>query len=187
MFRLTRPNEAEITAFRRAQGSHDLSYATPGMTDAPPRSGFTADHARIELGRGPAAWDRARAAIRAWRMFDVAWVELFDAQAPIEPGTTVAVLVRVMGLWSLNATRVVGVIDERDRFGFAYGTLPDHAESGEERFLVERGPDGTVHYDLVALSRPHQVLPRLFRPWTRVLQRRFRRDSLAAMVRAVSS
>ena len=36
--------------------------------------------------------------------------------------------------------RVVYVVDEPDRRGFAYGTLPGHAESGEELFLVRYDP-----------------------------------------------
>ncbi len=51
------------------------------------------------------------------------------------------------------------------RFGFAYGTLPGHVESGEERFLVEwdRGDDA-VWYDILAFSRPNHVLTRLGYP-----------------------
>jgi uncharacterized protein (UPF0548 family) len=83
----------------------------------------------------------------------------------------------------------VYVVDEQgpvQRFGFAYGTLPDHAESGEERFTVEwHGADGAVWYDILAFSRPQQLLPRLGYPFTRKLQRRFARDSAAAMRRAV--
>ena len=37
--------------------------------------------------------------------------------------------------------RVVYVVDEPDRRGFAYGTLPGHPESGEELFLVRYDPD----------------------------------------------
>ena len=56
-------------------------------------------------------------------------------------------LARVLGMWTLNAARVVFVIDEPGRFGFAYGTLPRHVESGEERFLVERDAAGEVYYE----------------------------------------
>ena len=55
----------------------------------------------------------------------------------------VAILARSIGLWWLNACRIVAVVDEDGpvkRFGFAYGTLPDHAGSGEERFLDRVGP-----------------------------------------------
>jgi uncharacterized protein (UPF0548 family) len=106
----------------------------------------------------------------------------------LEAGTTVAVLAKVFGFWSLNAARIVYVIDERDtdkaRFGFAYGTLPDHVERGEERFTVEWGADDSVWYDICAFSRPKHPLARLGFPMTRMLQKRFVRDSLAVMLLA---
>lgn len=72
------------------------------------------------------------------------------------------------------------------RFGFAYGTLPDHAGSGEERFVVEWDPeDGGVWYDILAFSRPQHVLARLGYPVVRLTQNRFGRESAAAMCRAV--
>ena len=72
------------------------------------------------------------------------------------------------------------------RYGFAYGTLPGHAESGEERFNVEwHEQDDAVWYDIVAFSRPQQFLARLGYPFARRLQKRFARDSAAAMRRGV--
>ncbi len=74
------------------------------------------------------------------------------------------------------------------RYGFAYGTLPDHAETGEERFLVEWDRmSGEVWYDILAFSRPHVVLTRLGYPYMRRIQRRFGRESAAAMLRAVAN
>lgn len=73
------------------------------------------------------------------------------------------------------------------RFGFAYGTLPGHVESGEERFVVEwREDDDSVWYDILAFSRPRHLAARAGYPLARGLQARFRRDSAAAMVRAVA-
>jgi len=64
------------------------------------------------------------------------------------------------------------------RFGFAYGTLPDHAETGEERFTIEWHPnDDSVWYDILAFSRPNKLAAKLGYPITRVFQRRFARDS----------
>lgn len=107
----------------------------------------------------------------------------------MEAGTTVAVVARHYGLWSVNVSRVVyEVDDEKDgvkRYGFAYGTLPEHAERGEERFIVEWSrEDDSVHYDVLAFSRPNHLLVLLGYPLARAAQRRFARDSLAAMVRA---
>ena len=121
-------------------------------------------------------------------MFDLAWVTLCWPAAPIEAGQTVAVLVPLYGLWSLNACRIAYPFESADavrQFGFAYGTLADHMESGEERFTVEwRRDDDSVWYDLFACSRPRHPLARLARPLSRALQRRFARDSLQAMLRA---
>jgi uncharacterized protein (UPF0548 family) len=185
MFRLTRPTPSVIEGFRTSQGGLEFSYAEAGMTRGGPPRGFVTDHTRGRLGSGEDAWQRARAAIRTWRMFDLGWVELHEPSAPLETGTTVAVLVRIAGLWSLNAARIVYVIDEPQRFGFAYGTLPGHVESGEERFLVERASDGGVDYDILAYSRPNHWLARAGKPWVRVLQKRFGAGSLEAMTRAV--
>jgi hypothetical protein len=99
------------------------------------------------------------------------------------------VIARLLGLWWLNACRIVYVVDEAgpvQRFGFAYGTLPEHAESGEERFTVEwHETDAAVWYDILAFSRPQQLLARLGYPLARRLQKRFARGSAAAMRRAV--
>lgn len=50
--------------------------------------------------------------------------------------------------------RVIYVIDEPDRKGFAYGTLPGHPEDGEELFLVSRRDDGSVWMTIRQFSRP---------------------------------
>jgi len=108
----------------------------------------------------------------------------------IRVGTEVAVLVRHFGFLSLNACRIVYVVDddaeETKRFGFGYGTLEEHAESGEERFTVEwnQGSD-KVCYDILAFSRPRKMLARLGYPLSRYLQKQFAEHSKAAMLRFV--
>ena len=80
--------------------------------------------------------------------------------------------------------RIIYVIDETGplcRFGLAYGTLADHVESGEERFLIEWDrSDDSVWYDILAFSRPRHVLARLGYPFVRRTQKRFARSSAAA-------
>lgn len=185
MFTLVRPTPARIAAFRDRASATSFTYTELGCTRFETSSTFTVDRYATELGRGDEAWVRAQAALRNWRTFDLGWVCAFERDAPIAVGTTVAVLIRSLGLWSLNAARIVYVVDERDRFGFAYGTLRDHAECGEERFLIERDAGEIVTYSIQACSRPHHPFTRIAHPWVRHLQRRFGRDSLAAMKRAV--
>ena len=66
--------------------------------------------------------------------------------------------------------RVVYVIDEPNRMGFAYGTLPGHPVSGEELFLVQRNGDGRVTFTVSAFSRPATTLTRVAGPVTRWAQ-----------------
>ncbi|MEQ8786908.1 MAG: DUF1990 domain-containing protein [Pirellulaceae bacterium] len=184
-----KPSPRAIETFLDNQRNADLSYAAVGATVETPPNGYNVDHTRVRLGSGRRAFDAACAAITRWEQFRLGWVEPWTGETPIQKGEVVAVLARSAGLWWLNACRIVYVIDEREsrrRFGFAYGTLAAHAESGEERFLVEwDAADDGVWYDIFAFSRPRHPLARLGYPFARRLQRRFARDSAAAMRRAV--
>ena len=189
MFSLTAPSEDEIRRFISKQKDSGFSYSQVGASATAAPAGYNVDHNRVQLGRGEVTWRRAEKAIRAWQMFSMPWVGLHWPSAPIELGTNVAVSVRHLGFYSVNACRVVYVVDEdgpRKRFGFAYGTLAEHAESGEERFTVEWDDKDDVWYDILAFSRPRQLLARLGYPLSRSLQKKFARDSKAAMLRAVS-
>jgi uncharacterized protein (UPF0548 family) len=68
--------------------------------------------------------------------------------------------------------RVVYVVDEDRRRGFAYGTLPGHPESGEESFVVEHLEDDTVRFAITAFSHPATLLAKLGGPVSRLVQSR---------------
>jgi uncharacterized protein (UPF0548 family) len=187
MWRLSRPAHDEVYRHLERQRGLPFRYDAVGGTrtgQAP--DGFDRDHNRERLGVGAAAFAAACDAIRDWKMFaaPLAWVE--PSGVPIAAGEVVAVVAHALGLWWLNAARIVYVIDEPRRFGFAYGTLPGHVECGEERFSVEWLEDDTVWYDLLAFSRPRYWGARLAKPVARLLQRRFARLSKAAMREAVA-
>jgi uncharacterized protein (UPF0548 family) len=132
-------------------------------------------------------FERAQEAVRQWTMFDMEWITVWRPTGPIQPDLTVAVLAHVLGLWWLNACRVVYTFDDEfpvRRYGFAYGTLAEHAEKGEERFTVEwDSATDEAWYDLLAISRPNKLVVKAAFPVARSLQRRFARDSQRAMVR----
>jgi uncharacterized protein (UPF0548 family) len=188
MFYLEKPGPDTIREFLSAQKHQQFSYTPVGASRTEAPSGYVLDHNRIQLGQGRADFDRAKDAIRQWKMFDIAWLELFWPDTPIAAGATVAIATSHLGFWSLHAARIVYTIEEGgalERFGFAYGTLPDHAEMGEERFTVDFHPDDeSVWFDLYAFSRPH-LLARMAFPYTRALQKKFASDSKDAMQKAV--
>jgi uncharacterized protein (UPF0548 family) len=192
MFFMRRPSAPAIDRFLDASRSLPLSYGPVGIVRETAKPG----HGRIDedvftIGRGDDDFERARAALTAWKHFDLGWVETFPRHAGIEVGTMVAVLIRHFGFWSLNGCRVVypiGCSQTAGRFGFAYGTLTNHAESGEEIFEVFVDPrSGNVMYRIRAISWPQVALTRVGQPIVRMLQARFRRDSAAAIKRAMSS
>jgi uncharacterized protein (UPF0548 family) len=189
MLTLRKPSAEKLREFLAAQSKLDLSYAAVGATAAMPPAGFVVDRTRIKLGAGAGTFAAAKAALERWEHFRLGWVESWPPETPIQEGQVVAVMARLLGVWWLNACRIVYLVDEKGpvkQFGFAYGTLPEHAEFGEERFRVEWHEQGdAVWYDILAFSRPRKLLARLGYPLTRRLQKRFGRDSAAAMLRAV--
>ena len=191
MLSFQKPSAESIHRFLAEQARLDFTYTSIGATATQPPAGYVVDHTRIKLGEGEPVFAAAVAALRRWEQFHLGWLEASSVDAPIKEGQVVAILARSIGLWWLNACRIVYVVDETGpltKFGFAYGTLPAHAGSGEERFLIEWDhADDSVWYDILAFSRPRHLLTKIGYPMVRRTQKRFGRESAAAMQRAVRS
>lgn len=195
LFRLRCPSDREIESLLGA-GLAPLSYPEVGATarlDSPAvreslGARYDLDRHEFTLGSGPALFDRARSALMAWRHFAIPWLD-FRGPDRVEPDQVVATLLRVAGLWFVNPCRVI-YADARPEQGlvsYAYGTLPGHAESGEERFSVSLDPaTQEVRYQIAAFSRPALLLSRLAYPLARRIQRRFAMSSAQALARAVA-
>jgi uncharacterized protein (UPF0548 family) len=100
--------------------------------------GYRHDRYEAAVGEGAGVFDRAAAALLAWQAQIGAGVEVFPRGSQVEEGATVILLLRA-GLWAPAPCRVVYVIDEPDKVGFAYGTLPGHPECGEAAFSLLEG------------------------------------------------
>jgi uncharacterized protein (UPF0548 family) len=190
MFLATRPTALVIERFLEESRTLPFSYEPEGAAQREP-VGYNVDEMVVMIGRGQPDLDRAKAALASWRHFDLGWMQAVPATPEPEPGTAVAVVIRHLGLWSLNGCRIVYSIGDRERgmtFGFAYGTLLNHAEAGEELFEVSMDPSsGDVKYRIRAASRPRAPLAWIGYPLVRALQSRCRRDSGAAMKRATGA
>jgi uncharacterized protein (UPF0548 family) len=182
MFLASRPPASFIERFLDASRHLPLTYDPVGLAHVG-RAGYDIDETDAVIGHGRVDFDRARAALAKWTHFDLGWVEVFPRNAAIDVGTNVAVLIRHLGFWSLNGARVVYHLNPSDtRYGYANGTLANHAERGEEIFEVAFDEaSGDVAYRLRAASRPRAALARIGYPIARRLQARFRRDSARVM------
>ena len=190
MFLIRRPSRQLVERFARESLSLHLSYEPVGIAGNPPE-GYDLDETIVALGHGKAVFERAKGALISWQHFAFDWVEIFPRAPSLASGTVIAVVIHHLGFWSLNGGRVLYGVGDRlhgPTFGFAYGTLTNHAEQGEEVFEVSLRPaTGEVTYRIRAASRPRAAMARLGYPVVRALQARFRRDSGEAMRRAVGS
>lgn len=175
------PNSTEITGFLQRQEAATLSYPEVGQSSDlhfPP--GYDHDSNRVYLGRGQADFERAKSLLQSWRMFPDDWTRVVPRTGQ-QTGSEVAVFFRLFGLWWRNCCRIVYTVDEPGRFGFAYGTLHEHVEMGEERFTTYLDDSGAVWFEIVAFSRPRHWLTRIGYPLARYFQRRFVRHAFEQM------
>lgn len=188
MLTFSKPSDAQALDFIAQERELPFSYPEVGQTRGESSvSGYNNDYNVQPLGQGDAVWEAAKEAIRQWRMFPGGWAYVTPRPLPIRSGEVVAMAACVMGIWWLNSCRIVYVIDTPERFGFAYGTLPGHAERGEELFMVEKTADGQVQYVLKAFSTPRHWMARLGYPLARAYQKKFVQNSKAAMLQFVAS
>jgi uncharacterized protein (UPF0548 family) len=177
-----RPDDEHLSHFLARQRTAPLTYREVGASfDEELPSGYHHVREDAVLGQGDRVWQRACAGLREWAAHRGAGITIVPGDAPIQEGTTVAAIMPAGPFHVIASCRIVVVVDEPDRYGFAYGTLPAHPEEGEERFVVTRGPGATVSFEVVAFSRAHDRLTKLGGPIPRVLQRRATSQYLQGM------
>lgn len=155
-----------------------LTYAEIGATagDLPP--GYRHVRASKVIGAGRERFDQAGAAVMRYGMLRGAGLRVTASAEPAEVGADV---LGRLGPFAAPC-RVVYVIDETDRRGFAYGSLPGHAVNGEELFAVRYDPaDDRVYAEVVAFSRPATWWSRLGTPALRAVQQIVTRRYLDAV------
>ena len=189
MFALSKPSDEKIKKFLAEQRNLPFSYEEVGASENVIPENYPINHHRIQIGHGSETFARAKNALQNWAMYNLKWTNLYPPNTPIAVGEAIVVLVNHRFCWSMNPCRIVYVLEKSenvDLYGFAFGTLPGHSESGEERFTVEwRHDDDTVWYELLAFARPHHILAKIGSPFVRLVQRKFAKDSQKAMLKAV--
>lgn len=171
---------------RARQGA--LTYDHAGSTLFPERFPDRDVRAfRLDVPGGAGGFDAAVASLRAWVPQRALGARVHPPDALVEPGETLLVALPLGPVEVTVPDRVVAVVDEPDRFGFAYGTLPGHPERGEECFLVERLAAGavriTVRLDAAPAMSPARALGPLIGWAQRAAIRRYL-DAVAGPVRA---
>ncbi|RBY89473.1 DUF1990 family protein [Blastococcus sp. TF02A-30] len=163
-----------------------FTYAEVGATAAPELpAGYHHAVSTAVVGHGRAAFERAAAAVLDWRQQQASGLRVRATGPAGRPGTVVVLTAGLPRAGYDIPCRVVWASTEGDERGFAYGTLPGHPESGEERFTVRLTPDGAVVHEIRVFFRLASPAARLAGPVSLVLQRLATRR-YAAAVRAAA-
>src|SRR5690606_13257830 len=123
-----------------------LSYDAPGAARpgaaVPP--GLRLSEQRVPLGEGERIWQRAVEVVAGWAIKQAIGSTVTPDDTVVAAGRDYAASYGWMRVH--EPVRVIWVADEPDRLGVGYGTRPGHPITGEECFLVERDPDGSVWF-----------------------------------------
>lgn len=182
---LGHPSAADLDAAVEQAARSPVSYSHVGSTLGSP--GRPLKRAQLDIGHGPAAFERAIAGLRMWVPQRGIGARVHPPDAPIAEGTTVIVVLALGPFTVLAPDRIVRVIDEPGCFAFSYGTLAGHAERGEETFLLELLEDGTVRFTLIVDAVPATVAARLAAPAVKLAQRHALHRYLRALAEYVAS
>ena len=79
MFLVHHPSREAIDRFLRQSQELPLSYGPIGIVRGEAVR-HNLDEAIVSIGHGKADFERARAALVAWKQFDIGWVETFPRQ-----------------------------------------------------------------------------------------------------------
>lgn len=145
-----------------------LTYPEVGATASDLPDGYRHLRKSSVIGRGRDRFEQAATAGMRWGMLRGAGLRVKATSPAAAVGAEVLVHLGPV----VAPCRVVYVVEEPDRRGFAYGTLPGHAESGEELFLVRYDPaTDRVYAEVTAFSRHATWWSRLGSPVTSLVQR----------------
>lgn len=132
------------------------------------------------VGHGDECWERATGQVLRWGVKTASGFSV-DSPVPVSTGDRVLVTAHFLGMRVLEPVEVLTVVEEPNRVGFAYRTLPGHPVSGEEAFIVHRNGD-EVRLTIRSLTGPALQQPwRTLYPLLLILQRVVRRRYLRAL------
>lgn len=187
------PGKIQLDDFLKSQQKTTFSYLKIGYTKleimqtSKTPEGYTEDYYFIKLGKGDLTWQKAKEALKHWKHFPASFTKIYPDTTKIVEGNIVLVMIKILGFWWRNPAKIVYTFDEAqtpktpNRFGFAYGTLQEHAEQGEEAFWISRDKDNIVTYHIHAISKPKFWAAKVAYPLTRMYQRKFAQESMQQM------
>ena len=175
-------NTDSLIALHQSVEGLDPTYDDIGATfsSAFPR-GYHHACVAIEIGHGQDVFERSVMGLRELRSHRTKWMNIFPESQQVAIGQTVIVMIGTEAFSIAAPCRIVKIVDEECIYGFAYGTLPGHPESGEESFVLRISPSGAVNFEIRAFSRAQDNLVKLSGPIARLIQMKVTKRYLSAI------
>ena len=177
-----RPEELDRLLAAAGTAGHTYDHVGSTLRGEPPAHRREHRFVREVEGTLEAAADR----LRAWAAHEGIRARSHPPVAPLEAGTTLLVVAPFGPLEMAVPNRIVGVVDEPERFGFAYGTLEGHDEVGEELFLAEVTGPRRLRLSATIHAGPGSVPARLAAPLVTFLSHTAARRYLEAWADAIA-
>lgn len=154
---------------------------SPELREWPPSNpGYRRSEVSAVVGSGDAVWERVTRDVLRWRVKTASGFAV-DSTGPVLQGDRVVVTARLLKVTIVEPVEVVAVVEEFDRVGFAYRTMPGHPVSGEEAFIVHRRGE-EVRLTVRSLTRAAPQQPwRFLYPLLQIAQRIARRRYLRSL------
>jgi uncharacterized protein (UPF0548 family) len=151
---------------------NELTYVEVGATQSEELpTGYRHVRRRAAVGTGRETFVAVAAGMRDWQIHRRAGLRLRPATPTPSVGASFTAGLRLLSVTLWIPCRVVWLRDEPTHYGYGFGTVSGHPETGEEAFQVSL-VDGTVWFTLRAFSRPASWYARLGGPVSTQLQRR---------------
>lgn len=156
------------------------------VQNQPPRSAERSQHSHVcvRVGKGRAAFDLAADAVMTWQVQRGAGLQVQASETPAVVGAVAVVRLGVGPVGINGPNRVVAVVEESRRRGFAYGTLEGHPEKGEQAFLVEIDDEETVTFTVRSFTKTDSLLALLGGPLNVRVQDQIAERYLMALLEA---
>ena len=163
-------HEAEPSPRLAAAAQRDPTYNEIGASAGTLPMGYRHVRRSRGIGTGAATFEGAAEQLLRWNVHRRAGLGVEATTSSAIVGSTVVLRLGIGPLRVFAPCRVVAVVDEPRRKGFAYGTLPGHPETGEELFPVTWGAADQVAIHITPSARPSTWCARLGGPVGRRVQ-----------------
>lgn len=150
-----KPTKEQLREIAKNEHNRSISYSPSNVTrDGVVPEDFMSKSWTMSVGQGRNDFNNACEAMRKWKGYDAARIIREPAEPDLQLNNTLILAIPALGLFHVTAMcEILEVVDEENRFGFAYGTLDHHPECGEERFIIELHEDESVTFTVDAIYK----------------------------------